>query len=175
MQQQWFAFASVKRTIILHNKITRLREKWAKTAGVLIQHGADLTEALPKIISHKAGTDLNEYCFADLVNQMISTSTHRARNVALISAIQNIDAEITTSLLQHGADVSPPAHTQCTPLAHAQVAYTRALWDQTDQTKQERMVSIIATMLDHKADTNVKNSAQHPIIALDCFRCSRVV
>ena len=40
-------------------RIKRLREngEWEATASVLIEHGADLTKALPNIIDHKNATD----------------------------------------------------------------------------------------------------------------------
>ena len=59
--------------------------EWEATASVLIEHGADLTKALPNIIDHKNATD-----YADLVNQMIRKSSQEARNAALITAIRNI-------------------------------------------------------------------------------------
>ena len=124
--------------------------EWEATASVLIEHGADLTKALPNIIDHKNATD-----YADLVNQMIRKSSQEARNAALITAIRNMDAQITTSLLQHGADASSPAphHPRFTPLAQAQVTYTHESWRYpNDQIKQERMLSIFGTLLKKKAD-----------------------
>ena len=144
-------------------RIEERRENWQQTAYVLVEHsGADLTKALPTIISHKAATELRHYRYAALVDQMIRKSSQEAQNKALMSAIQNTDAEITTSLLERGADASSPQ--QLTPLAQAQVMYTLATW-RKEKEKQARVLSIIDTLFEHKADTNVQISAQHPLIA----------
>ena len=68
--------------------------EWEATASVLIEHGADLTKALPNIIDHKNATD-----YADLVNQMIRKSSQEARNAALITAIMRSDSIVIIAMV----------------------------------------------------------------------------
>ena len=103
----------------------RMRQSkvWEQTAAVLVQHGVDLTNALPQIISHKKAREAADYEYATLVTLMIDKSSQQVEvlNTALRSAILNADAEITRHLLANGADASSPID-GVTPLTEAQAA-----------------------------------------------------